>query len=128
MMTLEALTETVSAAERQGSASRRPTVIALPDNESDMGASSAVTLYGSYAGYAVAVLAVLVTTILVAGFRQGREINFWPPRVGPRPRTEDERAQETSEVSPDSPGRAALNARTQGRAAREFGVCDARQF
>src|ERR1700735_5246451 len=49
---------------------------------------SLFALFGQYTGYGAAVLAFFVTIVLVIGFRQGREISFWPPRVGPQPQTQ----------------------------------------
>ncbi|MFI6903682.1 class I SAM-dependent methyltransferase [Nonomuraea sp. NPDC050394] len=39
---------------------------------------------GGSSGYLVAGVAAIVLVVLVGAYRQGRSIEFWPPRVGPR--------------------------------------------
>lgn len=84
---------------------------------------------GAYAGYIVAAVALLVLALLVVGFRQGREISFWPPRVGPRTQTsEDGDSKEASEVSTASSKRVALRSRITHHVSMTFEVCEAKQF
>ena len=87
-----------------------------------------MALYGSYAGYVVGAVALLILSLLIMGFRQGREINFWPPRIGPRAPADDKGRQKASGSRSDSPRRAALKGRITDQASKEFEVWDAQKF
>jgi serine/threonine protein kinase len=38
----------------------------------------------------ISLLVISTASLVVASFRQGREISFWPPRIGPNPATKDD--------------------------------------
>ena len=46
-----------------------------------------VKLFGSAAPWMVSFAVLLVASVIVAGFLQGREISIWPPQIGPHPRS-----------------------------------------
>jgi SAM-dependent methyltransferase len=90
---------------------------------------STIAPYSAYVGYVVAAVGLLVLALLVVGFRQGREISFWPPRVGPRAGTgEDGSSQKTPEVSTASAKRVALGGRISDHVSMAFEVCEAKKF
>lgn len=50
-----------------------------------MDLKSVLMVFGHNAGYAAAIIVAVVLGLIVVAFWQGREINFWPPKIGERP-------------------------------------------
>jgi hypothetical protein len=48
-------------------------------------------------------LLALVVGLFVTAFVQGREVSFWPPKVGPRPSADPGRSLKASPLTPQSP-------------------------
>ncbi|WP_440103180.1 class I SAM-dependent methyltransferase [Streptosporangium sp. H16] len=64
---------------------------------------------GGGAGFLVGGVLVVVLTLIVWAFRQGRAIEFWPPRIGEQP-ADLEATEEEPEVSAPSPALAVVAA------------------
>jgi SAM-dependent methyltransferase len=92
-------------------------------------ASSLTSLFGHNAGYVAAVIIVAVLVLLVLAFTQGREVSFWPPKIGPSvPAGEDESADQPQVElvgTCESPG---SRDSTPGNATITLEVCDANIF
>jgi ubiquinone/menaquinone biosynthesis C-methylase UbiE len=90
---------------------------------------STSAIFGQYAGYEAAITALFIIGVLVVGFRQGRDISFWPPKVGARPQ-----ARENNKAYPSHIARRASNERLRVRdmaprnASATFEASDAREF
>ena len=54
------------------------------------------------AGWLIGVLAVAVAVLVGMAFRQGREISFWHPRIGPRPPADATPAPPTAPSEPEA--------------------------
>jgi SAM-dependent methyltransferase len=94
-----------------------------------MDVPSIIVPYGACTGYIVAAVELLVLALLVVGFHQGREITFWPPRVGPRARTsKDGDTSDQPEVSTPSCKRVARRGRISDHVSMTFEAGQARQF
>jgi SAM-dependent methyltransferase len=90
---------------------------------------SATTPYGADIDCAVVAVGLLVLVLLVIGFNQGREITFWPPRVGARPRSrEDRESQEISDASTATSEGLALKGSASHHGSMTLEVCQAGKF
>ena len=54
-----------------------------------MSMAEVVTFLASQPAWLIASLPLAVVAVVVVGFAQGREIQFWPPRIGPRPHKQE---------------------------------------
>jgi ubiquinone/menaquinone biosynthesis C-methylase UbiE len=81
------------------------------------GGPDPVTHSGAVEYVAIGLAAVIAVVLVTAAFSQGREISFWPPRIGPR--TEPAPARDQLAAAPE-----------QGRPefAREFDVTQSQEF
>jgi ubiquinone/menaquinone biosynthesis C-methylase UbiE len=87
-----------------------------------------VTLFGGKAVYIVGAILAVITVLIIWAFRQGRAVEFWPPKVGSRP----------DRVAAVPPGRPAADAPNNQlkiplgapvvETAREFDVREAARF
>lgn len=83
-----------------------------------------LTPFGRNAAYVSAVILLVILILIVLAFRQGREIRFWPPKIGLRPEHgKATRATGRNAQWPPSP----LGGRPAG-VAKVFEVTDAAQF
>lgn len=83
-----------------------------------------LTPFGRNAAYVSAVILLVILILLILAFRQGREIRFWPPKIGLRPEYgKATRATGRNAQRPPSP----LGGRPAG-VAEVFEVTDAAQF
>src|SRR5262249_30912952 len=93
-----------------------------PGSTWDLGASMTLDdvtrLFGAAAPWIASGLGLFLAAVIIAAFRQGREVSIWPPRIGPRPDAAADRADDADHVAP---------AGTE-RASREYTTDQAQDF
>jgi ubiquinone/menaquinone biosynthesis C-methylase UbiE len=89
-------------------------------------------LFGSGAGYVAGAILAALTVLVVAAFRQGRTIQFWPPKIGSQPsgRANPDRRtrRRTGVAEPNDKQAPSLLAAPVATACRTFEVSEAVQF
>jgi len=86
---------------------------------------------GSRAGYVVGAILAVITVLVILAFRQGRTIEFWPPKIGSRPGATgaaDRHGPAAAAIRPQHKKPTFLLAAPAVSVARVFEVCDASQF
>jgi ubiquinone/menaquinone biosynthesis C-methylase UbiE len=89
-------------------------------------------LFGSGAGYVAGAILAALTVLVLAAFRQGRTIQFWPPKIGPKPPGRAVAGGKTRRrghvAAPDDKQLASFLPAPVATATRMFEVRDAAQF